>query len=48
MGLYTVGAITTMDYMAIMGTSFLITLVYVLTNLIVDQIYAVIDPRIRY
>ena len=48
MGLYTVGAITTMDYMAIMGTSLLITLVYVLTNLIVDQIYAVIDPRIRY
>lgn len=48
MGLYTVGAITTMDYQAIMGVSLLVTVIYVLTNLIVDQIYAVLDPRIRY
>jgi len=48
MGLYTVGAITTLDYQAIMSTSLLVALIYVLTNLMVDQIYALIDPRIRY
>lgn len=48
MGLYTVQSITTLDYYAIMGVSILVALIYVLTNLVVDQIYALIDPRIRY
>lgn len=48
MGLYTVQAITTLDYYAIMGVSLLIAFIYVITNLIVDQVYALVDPRIRY
>ena len=47
-GLYSVNAITAFDYSAIMGTSLLLTLTFVLVNLGVDLLYAVIDPRIRY
>lgn len=47
-GLYSVNAITAFDYSAIMGTSLLLTLTFVLVNLCVDLLYAVIDPRIRY
>ena len=47
-GLYSVNAITAFDYSAIMGTSLLLTLTFVLINLSVDLLYAVIDPRIRY
>jgi len=47
-GLYSVNAITAFDYSAIMGTSLLLTFTFVLVNLGVDLLYAVIDPRIRY
>ncbi|HYM68423.1 MAG TPA: ABC transporter permease [bacterium] len=47
-GLYSVNAITTLDYSAIMGTSLLLTVMFVLINLGVDILYAVVDPRIRY
>jgi ABC-type dipeptide/oligopeptide/nickel transport system permease component len=47
-GLYSVNAITAFDYSAIMGTSLLLTVTFVLVNLGVDLLYAVIDPRIRY
>ena len=47
-GLYSVNAITAFDYSAVMGTSLLLTLAFVLVNLGVDLLYAVIDPRIRY
>jgi peptide/nickel transport system permease protein len=47
-GLYSVNAITTLDYAAIMGTSLLLTVMFVLINLGVDVLYAVVDPRIRY
>lgn len=47
-GLYSVNAITAFDYSAIMGTSLLLTLTFVLVNLGVDLLYAVVDPRIRY
>jgi peptide/nickel transport system permease protein len=47
-GLYSVNAITALDYPAIMGTSLLLTVVFVLVNLGVDLLYAVVDPRIRY
>lgn len=48
MGLYTVTAISTLDYAAIMGTALVATLIYILTNLAVDLLYAVVDPRVRY
>jgi peptide/nickel transport system permease protein len=47
-GLYSVNAIVSVDYAAIMGTALLLTVVFVLGNLVVDLLYAVIDPRIRY
>jgi peptide/nickel transport system permease protein len=48
LGLYTVRAITRLDYPAIMGTSLLITLTFILVNLAVDLLYGLLDPRIRY
>jgi len=47
-GLYTAQSISSDDYSAIMGTSLLLTVTFVLVNLGVDLLYAVIDPRIRY
>jgi peptide/nickel transport system permease protein len=48
LGLYTVRAITRLDYPAIMGTSLLVTLAFILINLLVDLLYGLVDPRIRY
>ena len=47
-GRYGVTAITNMDFPAIMGVTLLISLVYVLVNLVVDIFYTVLDARIRY
>ncbi|RLE55796.1 MAG: ABC transporter permease [Thermoprotei archaeon] len=47
LGTYTVAAISNIDYPAIMGVTLIIGLVYVTVNLIVDILYAIIDPRIR-
>jgi ABC-type dipeptide/oligopeptide/nickel transport system permease component len=47
-GLYSVNAIVSLDYSAIMGTALLLTVGFVLVNLAVDLVYALIDPRIRY
>jgi peptide/nickel transport system permease protein len=46
-GHYAVGAATNLDYPAIMGTTLLIAVLFMLSNLVVDITYAVIDPRIR-
>ena len=47
-GRYGVTAITNMDFPAIMGVTLLISLIYVLVNLVVDILYTFFDPRIRY
>jgi peptide/nickel transport system permease protein len=47
-GLYAVAAIGNLDYAAIMGTTLLISLTYVLVNLAVDIGYVFLDPRITY
>lgn len=47
-GLYAVNAIGNLDYAAIMGVTLIISFVYVLVNLLVDLLYAIIDPRISY
>jgi len=36
------------DFPAIMGVTFVIALMYILVNLVVDLLYGVLDPRIRY
>jgi len=47
MGLFLFDAISQRDYPVIQGANLLIVAVVVTTNLLVDLLYAVIDPRIR-
>ena len=47
-GRYAFRASTSQDFPAIMGVSMLIALIYVVANFIVDMLYFLIDPRIRY
>jgi peptide/nickel transport system permease protein len=46
-GQYAYKSAVSLDLPAIMGVSIFIALVYVVVNLIVDILYAVIDPRVR-
>ncbi len=48
MGRYFVTSITNRDYPVIMGTILLYALILVIANLVVDIVYAYLDPRIRY
>jgi ABC-type dipeptide/oligopeptide/nickel transport system permease component len=48
MGRYFVTSITNRDYPVIMGTVLLYALFLVAANLLVDLVYAYLDPRIRY
>jgi peptide/nickel transport system permease protein len=48
MGQFLVDAITQRDYPVIQGINLVIVTVIVVTNLAVDVIYALLDPRIRY
>jgi ABC-type dipeptide/oligopeptide/nickel transport system permease component len=48
MGKYFVMSITNRDYPVIMGTILLYAIFLVVANLIVDIMYAFLDPRIRY
>lgn len=47
-GRYAVDAIESIDYNAIMATTLVIALVFVLMNLLVDILYLFLDPRISY
>jgi peptide/nickel transport system permease protein len=46
-GRYAYDAARSLDFPAIMGVSMLVAVVFVVTNLIVDMLYYVLDPRIR-
>jgi ABC-type dipeptide/oligopeptide/nickel transport system permease component len=48
MGRYFVTSITNRDYPVIMGTILLYAVILVIANLVVDIVYAYLDPRIRY
>lgn len=48
LGLYALNTIMAMDYMAIMSVTLLIAVSYMVANLIVDIIYTILDPRIKY
>ncbi|HZQ06780.1 MAG TPA: ABC transporter permease [Anaerolineae bacterium] len=45
-GLYTFRAITSLDYAAVMGVTLIATFFFVMTNLGLDLLYPVLDPRI--
>lgn len=46
-GRYAVEAASNLDYPAVMGTTLLIAIIYILVNLVVDILYGIVDPRIR-
>jgi len=48
LGRLTVDAILRRDYPVIQGVVLLFSFVFVLVNLLVDLIYTLVDPRIRY
>ena len=48
LGRLTVDAIVRRDYPVIQGVLLVVSGVYVLINLVVDVLYVVLDPRIRY
>ena len=47
-GLYAINAILNSDYAAIQGIVVFITLIYVTLYIVVDCIYALVDPRVAY
>ena len=47
-GRYLVTAINQRDYPIIQGVNLVIATVVVLTNVVVDVSYSVLDPRVRY
>jgi len=47
-GKYAYDAIFNLDYPSILGATLLATVAFLLTNLIVDILYAYLDPRIEY
>ena len=48
MGRYFVEAALNRDYTLVMGTVVVIAIFTIVFNLIVDILYAVVDPRVRY
>ncbi len=47
LGSYAAASITTLDTPAILGVTLFVAMAYVVANLVVDVVQAVIDPRIR-
>lgn len=47
-GKYMYDAIRVLNFPGIIASTFLVALIYLIINLIVDLLYAAIDPRIRY
>jgi ABC-type dipeptide/oligopeptide/nickel transport system permease component len=47
MGRMAVRAVSSLDFAMIMGVTLVIAVVYVITNLVVDLLYALLDPRVR-
>jgi len=47
-GLYTYTSISSRDYASIQGVVLYAALLFVLINLLVDILYAILDPRVRY
>ncbi len=48
MGKYVVDSVNALDFPAIMGFTLVVSLAYVIINLCVDVLYAVVNPQIRY
>ena len=46
-GRYAVEAAANLDYPAVLGTTVVFAVIFMFTNLVVDILYCVLDPRIR-
>jgi peptide/nickel transport system permease protein len=46
-GRYAVEAASNLDYPAVLGTTILVAVAFMVTNLVVDILYTLLDPRIR-
>ena len=46
-GQYAYGAVTSNDFNAIQGFILMVATIYVVLNLTIDVLYAIIDPRVR-
>lgn len=47
-GRYAVGSIKTLDFPAIMSVTLVLAMAFLVTNLLIDMLYAWLDPRIKY
>ena len=47
-GLYATKAIVTQDFMPVIGVTLSIGVIFVTVNLVVDLLYGVINPKVRY
>jgi len=48
LGRYAFSSAGSLDFPAVMGVALAVGVVYVLINLCVDVLYALVNPRIRY
>jgi peptide/nickel transport system permease protein len=48
LGLYATQAILTQDFMPVIGVTLVIAIIYLLTMLVVDLLYGVFNPKVRY
>jgi peptide/nickel transport system permease protein len=48
LGRYATASAVSLDFPAVMGVTFVAAVVYTFVNLIVDLVYAQLDPRVRY
>ncbi len=47
MGNVAVDAIINLDYSVLMGVTLITAIIFLMSNLIVDILYGVVDPRVR-
>ena len=48
LGKYYVSSVSNRDYSVVMGLAVLLSVVIIIANLLVDILYGLLDPRIRY
>jgi len=48
LGLYATQAILTQDFMPVIGVTLVIAIIYLITMLVVDVLYGVFNPKVRY
>jgi peptide/nickel transport system permease protein len=48
LGLYATKSVVTQDFMPVIGVTLTIGVLFVLVNLLVDLLYGVINPKVRY